>query len=82
MINLFKRTHYLHVSFTRTVKGNIDYTNYALVKMEGKSDLPWLKEELRKIMCKELGFEVSETPIIISMTEISKSLWKQLYGLQ
>ncbi len=65
----------------KTINESIDYTNYALIQMTSDKDFAWLKEELRKIMSKDVGFEVSETPIIISMTELSESLYKCLQGL-
>lgn len=75
------KKHYLHVSFMKTINGSIDYTSHALVQMTSDKDFAWLKEELRKITSKDVGVEVSEPPIIISMTELSESLYKCLQGL-
>ena len=73
-----KETHYLHVSYMVTVDyGGITYGDI-LVALKGTMES--LRETLREEIQKKTGAYTPKTPVIISMTELSESLYKTLMG--
>lgn len=74
-----KETHYLHVSYMVTREnGSIKYGDIVVGMFKGS--LKELREALLKEINEDDEYKTNKLPVIISMTELSESLYKTLMG--
>lgn len=72
-----KKVFYLHLCYYKTQEG-ITYSNDCVVAMTKDHNMPWLRNALKELMEESFGIKLKETPVISSMTEISKELYDAL----